>query len=236
MHLFYASELNDELEFTLSADESHHAVRVLRLSPGSEIILVNGRGGWYHSIITHPDPKACMVEIIRVSNDIGKPPYHLHIAIAPTKQIDRYEWFLEKATEIGISEITPIICEHSERKDVKTDRQIRIVIAAMKQSLKAFHPAINEPVSFTNFMKAGLGGVKTIAHCQPGNKQWLNELLRSDEPITILIGPEGDFSDQEIATATANGYQPITLGCSRLRTETAGVVACHTISWINRDF
>ncbi|MFA5815272.1 MAG: 16S rRNA (uracil(1498)-N(3))-methyltransferase [Bacteroidales bacterium] len=236
MHLFYAPGLTDEQTFTLNPDESHHAVRVLRLNPGNEIILVNGRGGWYHSRIAHPDPKACTVEIIRHSHDIGKPPYHLHIAIAPTKQIDRYEWFLEKTTEIGISEITPIICEHSERKDVKTDRQMRIVIAAMKQSLKAFHPIIHEPVSFKNFMKNSIPGVKTIAHCQAGNKLWLNEIIHPNEPVTILIGPEGDFSDKEIAAATENGYLPITLGSSRMRTETAGVVACHTISWVCREF
>jgi len=236
MHLFYAPGLTDELTYTLNPDESHHAVRVLRLNPGNEIILVNGRGGWYQSRISQPDPKACSIEIIGLSTDIGKPAYHLHIAIAPTRQIDRYEWFLEKTTEIGISEITPIICEHSERKDVKTDRQMRIVIAAMKQSLKAFHPIIHEPVSFKNFMKGRIPGIKTIAHCQPGNKLWLNEIIRPNEPITILIGPEGDFSDTEIATATANGYLPITLGSSRLRTETAGVIACHTISWLYREF
>jgi len=236
MHLFYAPGLTDEQTFTLSPDESHHAVRVLRLNPANEIILVNGLGGWYHSMITHPDPKACTVEIIRHSLDIGKPAYHLHIAIAPTKQIDRYEWFLEKTTEIGISEITPIICEHSERKDVKNDRQMRIVIAAMKQSLKAFHPLIHEQVSFKNFMKNIIPGAKTIAHCQSGNKLWLNEIIHPNEPVTILIGPEGDFSDAEIAAATENGYLPITLGSSRLRTETAGVVACHTISWLCREF
>jgi 16S rRNA (uracil1498-N3)-methyltransferase len=236
MHLFYAPELNDELRYTLNPDESHHAIRVLRLNHGNEIVLVNGRGGWYQAMITNPDPKACSVEIIRVTAGIGKPGHHLHIAIAPTKQIDRYEWFLEKATEIGISEITPIICDHSERKDVKTDRQMRIVIAAMKQSLKAFHPMIHEQVSFKDFLKNSIRGTNTIAHCQPGNKFWLNEVIHSNEPITLLIGPEGDFSDAEIASATEKGYQPITLGTSRLRTETAGVVACQTVSWVCRDF
>ncbi len=235
MHLFYAPGLSDELSFTLNPDESHHAVRVLRLTPGDEIILVNGRGGWYHSRITHPGAKACTVDIITVIADMGKPAWQLHIAIAPTKQIDRYEWFLEKATEIGISEITPLICDHSERKEVKTERQMRIVIAAMKQSLTAFHPVINEPVSFKNFMKKNIPGEKTIAHCQPGTKLWLNEILKPGDPITILIGPEGDFSDSEIVTAMENGYHPITLGNSRLRTETAGVAACHTISWLSRE-
>lgn len=236
MHLFYAPRLNDELEFTLSPEESHHAVRVLRLNPGSEIILVNGRGGWYQSKITHPDPKACSVEITGITNGVGKPPYHLHIALAPTKQIDRYEWFLEKSTEIGISEITPLICEHSERKDVKTERQMRIVIAAMKQSLNAYHPIIHEPVSFKNFIRATIGGTKSIAHCHPGNKKWLNEIMLSGQPMTILVGPEGDFSVSEISAAVGYGYLPVTLGSSRLRTETAGVVACQTISWISKEF
>lgn len=236
MHLFYAPELSDQKSFTLNADESHHAVRVLRLSPGMEIILVNGRGGWYHTKITHPDPKACTVEITKVQSDIGKPGHDLRIAIAPTKQIDRYEWFLEKATEIGISEVIPLICEHSERKEVKTDRQMRIVIAAMKQSLKAFHPVIREPLSFRKFMKEDISGTKTIAHCQTGEKLWINEIIKPAEPITILIGPEGDFSGSEITEAIENGYIPVTLGTSRLRTETAGVVACHTVSWLSREF
>jgi len=235
MHLFYSPGLSDESTFTLNKDESHHAVRVLRLSPGDEIILVNGSGGWYESKIISPDPKACEVEIVKQIQNVGKPAYHLHIAIAPTKSIDRYEWFLEKVTEIGISEISPIITDHSERKDVKTERQMRVILAAMKQSLKAFHPVLNEPVSFKNFIKKSNPGIKTIAHCQPDEKQWLDGKLCNGDPMTILIGPEGDFSDAEIKLAKDNGYIPVTLGNSRLRTETAGVVACHTVSWVCRE-
>ena len=235
MHLFYAPELDEQKNFTLSPDESHHAVRVLRLSPGMEIILVNGRGGWFHTTIIHPDPKACTVEVTRTEIGVGKPPYELHIAIAPTKQIDRYEWFLEKATEIGISQVTPIICARSERKDVKTDRQMRIVIAAMKQSLTAFHPVINEPVPFKKFITKVITGSRAIAHCDSGDKIWLDAMVKAEQPITILIGPEGDFSLPEITDAIANGYQPITLGTTRLRTETAGVVACQTVAWLCRD-
>lgn len=235
MHLFYAPELFDQKNFTLSPDESHHAVRVLRLGAGMEIILVNGRGGWYHTSITHPDPKACVVEVTRTVHDVGKPPYDLHIAIAPTKQIDRYEWFLEKATEIGINQVTPLICARSERKDVKSERQMRIVIAAMKQSLTAFHPTINEPVPFKKFITRSITGTRAIAHCESGDKMWLDALVKAGSPVTILIGPEGDFSLQEIAEAMDNGYQPVTLGTSRLRTETAGVVACQTVSWLCRN-
>lgn len=234
MHLFYAPGLTDEPTYILSVEESHHAVRVLRLGAGDEIILVNGRGGWYETRIANANPKACEVDIIRLTPDVGKPAYRLHIAIAPTKQIDRYEWFLEKTTEIGISEITPIICEHSERKDVKTERQMRIVIAAMKQSLSAFHPLINEPVLLRKFLTGRIDGAKGIAHCQAGEKKWLDEMVAGQKPITVLIGPEGDFSDAEISMASTNGYQPITLGTSRLRTETAGIVACQTVSWISR--
>jgi 16S rRNA (uracil1498-N3)-methyltransferase len=235
MHLFYAPGLTDESSCTLSAEESHHAIRVLRLAEGDEVILVNGRGGWFETRISSAHAKACEVEVTRSLYGIGSPTWHLHVALAPTKQIDRYEWFLEKATEIGISEITPLICDHSERKDVKTDRQLRVVLAAMKQSLKAFHPVIHEPVTFKNFMKVPHEGVLTLAHCQGTEKKWLDDAFRPDLPITILIGPEGDFSNSEIKTAESNGYIPITLGNSRLRTETAGVVACHTISWLGRE-
>ncbi len=234
MNLFYAPELSGDPVFTLGADESHHAVRVLRLTIGSEMILVNGRGGWYRCTIADPNPKACTVEILDGSADNGKPACHLHVAIAPTKQIDRYEWFIEKATEIGISEITPLICERSERRDVKTERQMRVAVSAMKQSLKAFHPLLHEPVSFKKFISQEIDGIRTIAHCLPGIKLWLNEVVQKDQPVTILIGPEGDFSDSEIALAAGLNYHPITLGASRLRTETAGVVACHTVSWICR--
>jgi len=235
MHLFYAPGLTDESAFTLSPEESHHAVRVLRLGTGSEIILVNGQGGWYETVITLPDPKACQVDIRKYSKGVGKPNYDLHIAMAPTKQIDRYEWFIEKATEIGISHITPLICDHSERRDVKTDRQMRVVLAAMKQSLKAYHPVIHEPVTFKNFMKSEHAGAKAIAHCQEGNKLWINDIMIPDQPVTILIGPEGDFSDSEITLALANQFVPLTLGVSRLRTETAGVVACQSVSWVCRQ-
>ncbi|MFH0761198.1 MAG: 16S rRNA (uracil(1498)-N(3))-methyltransferase [Bacteroidota bacterium] len=234
MNLFYSPGLTDQPEFTLSSEESHHAVRVLRMGLGDEIVLVNGRGGWYTSKIISPDPKACGVEIIDQQQGLGKPKYNLHIAMAPTKQIDRFEWFLEKATEIGISEITPLICDRSERKDVKTDRLMRIVIAAMKQSLKAFHPVIHTQTSFKVFLTQTRAGALLIAHCQEGEKLWLDESIFNPESITILIGPEGDFSPDEIQLALRNNYQPVTLGESRLRTETAGLVAVQTVSWLFR--
>jgi len=234
MNLFYSPELVDQKEFSLSAEESHHAVRVLRLGAGEQVTLVNGRGGWFTAEIINPDPKACLVGIQGVQEDYGNPPYRLHIAIAPTKQIDRFEWFLEKATEIGISEITPLICERSERREVKEERLLKIVIAAMKQSLKAFHPVIHSQTSFTRFMSRNHTGTGMIAHCQPGPKKWIDQITADARNITILIGPEGDFSPSEIGKAIDSGFSPITLGDSRLRTETAGVVAVQTVSWIFR--
>jgi 16S rRNA (uracil1498-N3)-methyltransferase len=234
MKLFYAPELTDQPKYTLSVEESHHAIRVLRLDLGDQVVLVNGLGGWYASKITSPDPKACRVEVMDQEQGLGKPNYHLHVAIAPTKQIDRFEWFIEKATEIGISEITPLICDRSERKDVKTERLMRIVIAAMKQSLKAFHPVIHPQTNFKNFLIQNRTGSLLIAHCQEGEKRWLDEIDADPESVTILIGPEGDFSPNEIEYALHNDYQPVTLGESRLRTETAGVVAVQTVSWLSR--
>ncbi|OFY50407.1 MAG: 16S rRNA (uracil(1498)-N(3))-methyltransferase [Bacteroidetes bacterium GWF2_49_14] len=234
MNLFYAPELADQEEIVLSAEESHHAVRVLRISAGEQIILVNGKGGWYTSKIVHPDPKACRVEIISREQGLGVPRYHLHIAMAPTKQIDRFEWFIEKATEIGISEITPLICDRSERRDVKPERLVKVAISAMKQSLKAFHPVIHPSVSLRKFLAREMPGSKGIAHCVPGTKLWLNEASDKTTNNIILIGPEGDFTPDEIQLAYGAGYSPITLGESRLRTETAGVVAVQTLAWLFR--
>ncbi|MCK9324119.1 MAG: 16S rRNA (uracil(1498)-N(3))-methyltransferase [Bacteroidales bacterium] len=234
MTLFYSPELTEQKEFILSRDESHHAIRVLRLEAGSQIILVNGRGGWFPSTITHPDPKGCRVQVDERVEGFGKPSYHLHIAIAPTKQSERFEWFLEKATEIGLSEVTPLICERSERKDIKTERLMRVAIAAMKQSVKAFHPDIHEPTPFGRFIGQAFTGSKAIAHCTDGEKQWLDQVERESRTITLLIGPEGDFSPKEIKEALDHGFTPITLGNSRLRTETAGVVATQTVAWIFR--
>ena len=234
MNLFYSPGLTDHPEYTLSNEESHHAVRVLRMGLGDEMVLVNGSGGWYQARIISADPKGCQVEIIGRQQDIGKPNYNLHVAMAPTKQIDRFEWFLEKATEIGISEITPLICDRSERKEVKPDRLMKIVVAAMKQSLKAFHPVVHPSTSFKKFLAQDRTGSLLNAHCQNGEKSWLDESIPNPDPITILIGPEGDFSPDEIQLALRNHFLPITLGASRLRTETAGLVAVQTVSWLFR--
>ncbi|MFO7617777.1 MAG: 16S rRNA (uracil(1498)-N(3))-methyltransferase [Bacteroidales bacterium] len=234
MNLFYAPDLTDQQEFTLPSDESHHAVRVLRMEAGTRVVVVNGRGGWYASTITEADPKACLVQVLERVDGFGKPACHLHIAIAPTKQSDRFEWFIEKATEIGLSEVTPLICDRSERRDIKTERLLRVAIAAMKQSVKAFHPVIHEPAPFGRFIEQPIPGCRAIAHCGEGERRWIDQCDLVEQRVTLLIGPEGDFSPREVQTALERNFIPITLGNSRLRTETAGVVAAQTLAWIFR--
>jgi 16S rRNA (uracil1498-N3)-methyltransferase len=174
--------------------------------------------------------KKCMAEINRWEDRPKTWEYDLHIAIAPTKMNDRFEWFLEKATEIGIDEITPLYCDHSERKQIKIERMEKVVISAMKQSLKYKLPKLNEPEKFKDFIHQKDWDLGLIAHCQQGDKKQMRDLIREKKKIMILIGPEGDFSDQEISEAKANGLYPVSLGESRLRTETAGVVACSNIA------
>jgi 16S rRNA (uracil1498-N3)-methyltransferase len=161
------------------------------------------------------------------------PKFRLHLAVAPTKMNERYEWFLEKATEIGIQEITPIICEHSERKVIKTDRFQKILESAMKQSLHYYLPKLNEPIAFKDFIKTEKSGQLFIAHCEETNKKLLKNELKTNEEVTILIGPEGDFSVKEIQLALAHNFIPVSLGNTRLRTETAAIVACHSVVFKN---
>jgi 16S rRNA (uracil1498-N3)-methyltransferase len=155
------------------------------------------------------------------------------LAVAPTKMNDRYEWFLEKATEMGISEITPIICDHSERKFVKNDRFDKIIQSAMKQSAQVFLPKLNEPIAFKDFIKNKPNGQLFIGHCEETDKKSLKNVLKPNTDVTILIGPEGDFSNKEIALAIENNYIPVSLGATRLRTETAAIVACHSVVLLN---
>lgn len=236
MHLFYTPDINpDNSLYTLSEDESKHCVRVLRMKEGDHIRLIDGRGSFYEAVISDANPKRCMVSIESIHADPGQRNYIIHIAVAPTKNTDRLEWFLEKATEIGINEISPIECEHSERAVVKTDRLNRVITAAMKQSMKAFHPLLHELRTFREVVMESkeLEGQKFIAHCRPGEKKLLKEAYMKGKSVLILIGPEGDFSVDEVKFATDHGFVPVSLGNSRLRTETAAVVACHTINLLN---
>jgi 16S rRNA (uracil1498-N3)-methyltransferase len=233
MNIFYTPDLVGK-QYTLEEQESKHCIKVLRFSKGDRLMLVDGRGGLHTAVITDPNPKKCVVNVIESVHDFEKRDFHLHIAIAPTKNNDRLEWFLEKATEIGIDEITPLLCEHSERKQVNNERLEKVVISAMKQSLKAYLPKLNNLTNFDQFIKSADAQNKFIAHCEEGgDKQHLMNKLNPKETVIILIGPEGDFSSTEIEKAKQNGFQEISLGKSRLRTETAGVVACEIVDLKN---
>jgi 16S rRNA (uracil1498-N3)-methyltransferase len=233
MHLFYTPDISLPVYF-LSEEESKHCTRVLRLKPKDRVQLIDGAGNLYHAEITDAHPKRTQLTIIDVQQEFGKRNHYLHIAIAPTKNIERFEWFLEKATEIGIDEITPIISHHSERKEVKIERLNKIITSAVKQSLKAYHPRLNEIVSFKNYVAYPYSGQKFIAHCEKLEKSFLKDVIELQGNYIILIGPEGDFSSSEINIALENGYQSITLGESRLRTETAALEACFEINFLNR--
>lgn len=238
MHLFYTADIEPHhKQFILSEEESKHAVRVLRLVQGDKVQLIDGIGGWYSATILDPHPKRTVLQIDAVETSYKESTYSLHVAVAPTKNIDRIEWFLEKATEVGIQEISPIISAHSERKEVKVDRLNKVVISAMKQSLKAYMPKVNPAITFSQFLKqqAAVEGVtKMIAHCEDGAKSYLADVCQPHGKYLILIGPEGDFSNEEIQQALAAGFQPISLGDNRLRTETAALMSCLEASVLNR--
>ena len=237
MHLFYTPLLTpDHQQFLLDESESKHAIRVLRLVKGSKVVLIDGVGGLYDAEILDPNPKRTTLNILRVQQGYQRSPYHLHIAMAPTKNMDRVEWFLEKATEIGIQEFTPIIATHSERKEVKIERLEKVAISAMKQSLKAYLPKINPAITLKQFFQQDLSNYhsKNIAHCADGEKKYVRQVADPNTNYLVLIGPEGDFSAEEIDLALENGFQAISLGESRLRTETAALMACVEVSLLNR--
>ena len=235
MQLFYNPEISEkDKQVIFSRDESRHISKVLRKSEGDAVTITNGKGMLFHGELIQADAKQCIVKI--TSSEIQPaPPYYLHMLVAPTKMNDRYEWFLEKAMEIGVHEITPIICEHSERKIVKLNRFERVLQSAMKQSLHFRMPKLNEPIQFSEMIDSDLEGDKFIAHCEEENeKVYLQKHLKPKTKTNILIGPEGDFSHSEIENALHNQWIPVSLGDSRLRTETAAIVACHTVALTNQ--
>lgn len=235
MHIFYTPDIDvSASSYQLSEEESKHSSRVLRLKADDEIKLVDGRGTTFIARITDAHPKRTQTLIVSSSSEERARPYHLHLAVAPTKNIERYEWFLEKATEVGVDEITPLICEHAERKDVKYERLNKIVVAAMKQSQQSFLPVLNQTVRFDDFIRGSNGDRRLIAHCDDQEKHSLPSVLRAGESSVILIGPEGDFSGSEITAALSAGFLPVSLGQTRLRTETAALAACMEVSFINR--
>ena len=236
MELFYAYEVSGRY-CRLDAEESGHCVRVLRHRAGDEVDVIDGRGALYHCRLTQDSPKGAEAEILSQQADWGAHPYHLTIGCCPTKNNDRFEWFVEKATELGVDCIVPLIGEHSERKVYKTERALRIALSATKQSLKARIPEIAEPLSVKDFIchsERSEESLRLIAYCfedETHPRQSIRQVLEASDAreITVLIGPEGDFSPEEASLALANGYIPVHLGASRLRTETAAVTAVEAV-------
>ncbi len=232
MLLFYVPNISGA-EVVLDETESKHAIRVLRLQNGNRVQVIDGKGGFYEAEITDANPKKCRLSIVNSTLEFGKKDFHLHIAIAPTKNIERFEWFLEKATEIGIDEITPLLTSHSERKTINPDRLEKILISAMKQSLKAYLPKLNSLTTLKELIINNKTENKYIAYCDEIQKTHLKDLVISGKNTLILIGPEGDFSAAEVKLAIGRGFSVVSLGNSRLRTETAGIVACHIVNLAN---
>ena len=232
MHVFYTPDIATQCE--MPEEEAGHCLRVLRLTVGDEVTLTDGKGNFYKAVISAATNKRCQLKVIEtIPQEKGWNGW-LHVAMAPTKNMDRTEWFAEKATEIGFDELTFLNCRYSERKVIKTERIEKILVSAIKQSLKANKPVLNEMMDFNKFITQDFKGQKFICHCYEGEKKLLKEALVPGEDALILIGPEGDFSEEEVAKAMEAGFQPVSLGKSRLRTETAALVASHTLNFFNQ--
>jgi len=235
MQLFYNININETTEnFSFDKEESKHIIKVLRKKDTDILYVTNGLGLLFKTEITLASDSKCTVKIISFEKSAPS-KYHLHLAVAPTKMNDRYEWFLEKATEIGIHEITPIICDRSERKVINTERFDKIILTAMKQCNQLYLPKLNSAMTFKEFVKLKNEGLQLVAHCEETDKKTLKSVLVPNENITMLIGPEGDFSEKEIEAALENNYIPVSLGNTRLRTETAAIVACHSVVFVNEN-
>ncbi|UFH46003.1 16S rRNA (uracil(1498)-N(3))-methyltransferase [Flavobacterium galactosidilyticum] len=233
MQLFYNPTINEATEtFSFDKEESKHIIKVLRKKDTDILHVTNGLGFLFTTEITLASDTKCTVKIISFEKAAAS-KFRLHLAVAPTKMNDRYEWFLEKATEIGIQEITPIICDHSERKVINNERFDKILLAAMKQANELYLPKLNPAITFKEFISLQNDDLKMIAHCEETDKKTLKSVLQSNQNITMLIGPEGDFSQKEIALALSNNYTAVSLGNTRLRTETAAIVACHSVVFVN---
>lgn len=214
--------------------ESQHCTRVLRMKENDPLLITDGKGYFYKATLLQPHPKHSTVSI---QEEIDTPKtwnFNLHIAFAPTKNIDRIEWFIEKATEIGIDEFSPILCRYSERKHINNERLEKIMVSAMKQSQKSYLPQLNHLLKFDEFIQQPFEGQKFIAHCYDGDKELLHHVCKTNTDTLILIGPEGDFSEEEVRKSIDNGFVPISLGKSRLRTETAALSACQIVQVINQ--
>jgi 16S rRNA (uracil1498-N3)-methyltransferase len=234
MNVFFASEIKNKIAL-LSSEESTHCIRVLRLNKGDKVQIIDGKGGFFSGSILVPDAKQCKIQLLEEIVHQKYKNYSIHIAIAPTKSIARFEWFVEKAVEIGIDVITPLLCHRSERKTIRTERFHKLVISSMKQALVPYLPKFNELTSFnkliTNITATAYN--RFIANCDKTEKRSLKDVLAPQSNVIILIGPEGDFTAAEIELAISHGFIPVNLGNNRLRTETAGIIACHTINLLN---
>lgn len=230
-HLFYAPDIVSNPE--LPEEESQHCARVLRLKNGDAITVTDGKGFLYKAILTETHPKRCLISITEKRKPQPLWNVDIHIAISPTKNMDRMEWLVEKTTEIGINRITCLRCRYSERREIKLQRLNKIAISAMKQSQKTTFPEINGFVDFREFIAHSAGDCKMIGHCSEGKKNLIKEIYTPGKNVVFLIGPEGDFCPKEIDAAIAAGFSPVSMGESRLRTETAAWVACHTIHVLN---
>jgi len=232
MHIFYVPNAKGN-RIELPESETKHALQVLRLKEESEVVLIDGKGGYYIGTIEEIGKKKCNVKILEKKENYGKRPNHLHIAIAPTKSSERFEWFIEKAIEIGIEEITPIITSRSERRKINTNRLNRIIISAVKQSYKAFLPKLNPIINYNDFISQNYNSDKYIAHCEiNGRRIPISDLDFSNSDKLFLIGPEGDFTNQEIQMALKSNFSEISLGRERLRTETAPIVICSLFNYV----
>ncbi len=239
MFLFYQPHILSDL--CLDVSESQHCVRVLRYKQGDTILITDGKGTTYTAKITNANPKKCEVEIIGTEQQSKLHDFHLHLAVAPPKNTERMEWLVEKCTEIGVDEITPMVCRYSERTTLRLDRLHKIILSATTQSLNPYVPTLNEMASFEDLMANATESYKFIAHCYKDDKTELKEALlnlqktngQALDSVLVLIGPEGDFSEQEVENALQRGFVPIGLGKSRLRLETAAVVACNTVILLN---
>jgi len=234
MHVFYTPDITSA-DYILNEEESRHCMKVLRLVIGDVVHLIDGSGGLYEAEIVSESKRNVTLRVLHTTLEYQKRNHSLHIAVAPTKNIDRLEWFLEKATEIGIDQITPVICERSERKIVKEDRLNKVITSAVKQSLQAYHPVLNESVSLKDFIIKQKADYQMIAHCIDGEpRNFISQITSPDKSYLILIGPEGDFTPNEIELALQNDFKPLTLGNTRLRTETAALAACFEVNYLNR--
>jgi len=234
MQIFYAPGISGN-SWVLDEKESKHCIRVLRMKKGTPVKVIDGKGNLFEGVISRADQKKCKIAIDNIIREFEKRNYLLHIAISPLKNPERFEWFVEKSVEIGIDEITPLICKNTEKQRIKPERINNIIISAMKQSLKAGKTILNEPTSFEDFIKKDLEGIKLISHCNSaGERTKIDTVYSRGDNAVILIGPEGDFSDNEITAAIKNNFRPVHLGKSRLRTETAGITACYSIYFLNQ--